>query len=97
MNGVSVSEVAAFIGPLIVSIGLVGGFVAWAMARTGRYINAQITSVQNVTNERIATLTQQLQVQGKILENQQKELQDTSKSVARIEGRLAGSMPTSHE
>lgn len=80
----------AFIGPLIAALGLLGGLIAWISTRTARYINNQITSTQSITNERIATLTQQLIAQGKILEAQQKQISDTGMSVARIEGRLSG-------
>jgi xanthosine utilization system XapX-like protein len=92
-DGVSVGEVSAFIGPLIAAIGLVGGLVAWVISRTSKYVKTEITNVQSVTNERIATLTQQLVTQSQALQQVQRQTQDTATSVARIEGRLSAESP----
>lgn len=89
MNGVTLAEVAAFIGPLIAMIGLIGGLIAWIMTRTSRYVKDEITQVQAITNERMEGLTQQLITQGKALEALTKQSQDTAITVARIEGKLS--------
>ena len=88
IDGIPWAEVAAFIGPLIAAIGLLGGLIAWIMTRTARYVQQQVTQVQSVTNERIATLAETLKHQGEILERQQASIANTSVTVARIEGRL---------
>lgn len=89
MNGVTVAEVAAFIGPLVAMIGLIGALIAWIMTRTSKYVKTEITTVQSITNERMETLTQQLVTQGRALEALTKQSQDTAITVARIEGKLS--------
>lgn len=90
----SVTEVAAFIGPLIAAIGLIGGLIAWVMTRTSRYVKNELTAVQSLTNERIANLTAQLLHQGQTLETLQKQSLDLAITVARIEGKLTPKEPT---
>lgn len=83
------AEVTAFIGPLIVAIGLIGGLISWVMTRTSRYVKNELTAVQALTNERIASLMEQLATQGRSLESLQKQSLDLATTVARIEGKLS--------
>ena len=79
---------AAFIGPLIAFLALLGAFIAWLLTRTAKYVQSKITEVQSITNERILRLTEELHNQGKVLEQQQKQIFDTATAVARIEGQF---------
>lgn len=94
-SAVSLPEVAAFIGPLLAGMGLLGGFAAWIINRASKAMESQIEHVMNITserialtNERIANLSSQLVVQGVALEKQGKQLFDIAVTVARLEGAL---------
>lgn len=93
-------EVAAFIGPLIAAIAVLGGFIGWLMTRMSKFVRDSIANVQAITNERIKTLTEELAAQNRILERLQVEQQSTAVAVARIEGSLSSSLsarPNPHE
>lgn len=93
----SVGEVSAFIGPLLVGIGLIGSFVAWAMARANRRLKDSFDNFGKLNDARMTLMQGQIENQGKLLDRliaitdqQQKQAMDTATTVARIEGRMTG-------
>lgn len=87
-SSVNAQTVAAFIGPLLVGMGLLGGFAGWIINRASKAMQAQIDHVMTITTERIANITAQLVVQGAALETQGKQLFEVAVTVARLEGAL---------
>lgn len=93
------SIVTAFIGPLIAAIGLAAAFIAYLNKQREKRISEQIkdaTSVlelnQRLTQERMQHFEDALAVQVKQNEKQNDALLAMAQSIARIEGRLSGSV-----
>ena len=91
---VNPAEVAAFTSPIVASIVGAGLFIGWLVKRSGAFVQAQVAAVQNVNEERFKALTDQLSAQVRVMEQMQKQSFDLSVTVARIEGKLAGTEAT---
>lgn len=85
--------VAAFTGPLIGAMGLIGGFVAWIVKRSQdrlknefRHYGELNTAQLKISSERFDAMQKTLELQQRTLENQQNKVMEIAVSVARIEG-----------
>lgn len=85
----SVSEVAAFIGPLLIAIGLLGTLVGWIIKRSADRMQGEFRHFSELNDERMRALEKQLETQAATLMAQNKQLLETSITVARIEGRVS--------
>lgn len=89
--------VAAYIGPLLVAIGLVSAWFQRSAKKRDERVAGQIATVSNdlVTNQKlqqqqIDQMKEALAQQTKHLDQQDQTMAIALQSIARIEGRLAG-------
>lgn len=86
-----VSEVAAFISPLIAAMALLGGWFAWLGKRREKLIRDVVDAAFQALNSRLTIVENTLVAQNKQLDKQDSALSQAMQAIARIEGRLMGS------
>jgi len=82
------SVVAAFVGPLIGAMGVLGAWFAWLGKRREKLIGAIVEQAFQVLNSRLTIVENTLAGQNKQLDKQDTALAAAITAVARIEGRL---------
>ena len=94
--------VAAYIGPLLVAIGLVAGWFSYQQRRREKQVRelireatADLVLEQRLTRDRLTQMEAQLTLQARHLDKQDDVLSAALQAIARIEGRLAGPLPLS--
>ena len=91
------AAVAAYIGPLLVAIGLVAGWFSRVQAQREKRVQEQIAAATSaiaaenrLTQARLTAVETALDVQARHLDKQDDVLSAALQAIARIEGRLAG-------
>ena len=89
--------VAAYIAPLVATIGFVAAWFSRQQRRREKWIEQQIATAtaelvleQKLTRERLGQMDAQLALQARHLDKQDDVLSAALQAIARIEGRLAG-------
>lgn len=86
----SVGMVSAFVGPLLVGIGLIGGFIAWLNRKSQERLKNEFKHYAELNALQFRAMTEQLGMLSKMWEAQQKKVDEASTAVARVEGVLLG-------
>jgi uncharacterized membrane protein YccC len=85
--------VAAFVGPLIAAMGLLGAWFAWIGKRREQLIRGIVQQSFEALNSRLTIVENTLANQNKQLDKQDTALAQAMTAVARIEGRLMADGP----
>lgn len=96
------AAVAAFIGPLVAAMCGIAGLYAYMSKQREKRVNQQIVDVtgkleanQTLLQQRIDQVESAIAANSRQLERQNDTILTAIQSIARIEGRLSGSIPPS--